>query len=655
MMPRVVIGLTLAMLVVILLAGCTPREKVLVIFQDITQASGLRSGSGMTHGLAWSDFDNDGLADLYLSNHLNKPQLLRNLGQGRFEAVNSLLPSFSDADDKHGALWADFDNDGKPDLVQLTGAGRGTGAEPKRLYRNTGKGFEEVAEAVGVDNPYGRTRMPLWFDFNNDGLLDLFQGAEARFDKREPPVLFLQQNGRFIAARQAIPFASRSPIFCMLTTLDRSPATDLICRVSGKNMTYQAFDISTHPARKLDILPTTAFEDMAIADFDNDGLMDIFMARRSPAKAVAFGRPNPRALLADIKFDKRNGKQLMGFRFTTEGALKVRIESAWPRSALGLQAIFLGETGEHPKDFNFTLPLPNKALGGPADAEPGKQLGVYIGKTGDDEWEFRLTAPSQALDRGKPAYYQIQISVEASTAITDVESIGGPVADERAPARLFMNKGAGKLVEESEDRGINQRLVAGVNAVAADFDNDMDVDIFVLASGLVGKQENLLLLNRGDGHFDVVAQAGGAGGDLTGVGDAVAYADIDNDGFLDLLIAQGGSMGRSLGLPSENGGYRLFRNVGNGNQWLAIELQGTRSNRDGIGAVVYVTAGGITQMRVQDGGQHNRAQNQARLHFGLGKHDNVDKIEILWPSGVKQTLKNIAAGKILKITEPKPD
>jgi hypothetical protein len=211
----------------------------------------------------------------------------------------------------------------------------------------------------------------------------------------------------------------------------------------------------------------------------------------------------------------------------------------------------------------------------------------------------------------------------------------------------------GKFVEESDKRGVNKRVVAGMNVVAGDFDNDGHVDLFVLASGDVGQQENLLLLNVGTGHFRTVKGAGGAAGSMAGVGDSVTVADIDGDGFLDLLVANGGSMGRSLGLPSEGGGYQLFRNVGNnGNHWLMIDLEGTRSNRDAIGAVVRVTAGGATQIRVQDGGVHHRGQNHARLHFGLAKTTKVDKVTVHWPSGAVQELRDVKADQILKVSEP---
>ena len=173
-----------------------------------------------------------------------------------------------------------------------------------------------------------------------------------------------------------------------------------------------------------------------------------------------------------------------------------------------------------------------------------------------------------------------------------------------------------------------------------------------LASSEIGKQKNLLLLNRGDGHFDVVHDAGGAGGDLSGVGDSVTTVDYDGDGFLDLLTTTGGSMGRSEGLPADNGGYHLYHNVGNDNHWIEIDLEGTVSNRDGIGAAVEVTAGGVTQTQIQDGGVHYRGQNHQRLHFGLARHTQIDKITVHWPSGTVQELTGVEANQLLLIKEP---
>ena len=148
-------------------------------------------------------------------------------------------------------------------------------------------------------------------------------------------------------------------------------------------------------------------------------------------------------------------------------------------------------------------------------------------------------------------------------------------------------------------------------------------------------------------------QAGGAAGGLYGVGDSVTTADADGDGCPDLLTASGASMGRSLGLPSDNGRYQVFRNLcATGNHWLMIDLEGTRSNRDGIGARVVVEAGGVKQTRLRDGGVHERGQNHARLHFGLGKHAKADRITVYWPSGQVQNLDSTGSNQVIRLKEP---
>jgi hypothetical protein len=127
----------------------------------------------------------------------------------------------------------------------------------------------------------------------------------------------------------------------------------------------------------------------------------------------------------------------------------------------------------------------------------------------------------------------------------------------------------------------------------------------------------------------------------------VATADFDRDGFLDLFVTNGDGISPF----AEEGPLQLFRNVGNANNWLEIDLEGVVSNRDGIGAKVVLDTGGKVQVRQQDGGMHSLSQDHARIHFGLGLHKRVDRLTIFWPSGAVQHLKDVKANQILVVRE----
>jgi hypothetical protein len=173
------------------------------------------------------------------------------------------------------------------------------------------------------------------------------------------------------------------------------------------------------------------------------------------------------------------------------------------------------------------------------------------------------------------------------------------------------------------------------------------VDIYLVCTGRVGNLANRLLENDGHGNFSEVADTGGAAGSRLGVGDSVAMADFDRDGFLDLFVTNG-----SGPLPfAAEGPHQLFHNMGNGNHWLEIDLEGTVSNRDGIGASVILEAGGVVQRRGQGGGMHRGSQNHQRMHFGLAQHTVADRLTVRWPGGIQQRLEKIQADQILHVKE----
>jgi hypothetical protein len=154
-----------------------------------------------------------------------------------------------------------------------------------------------------------------------------------------------------------------------------------------------------------------------------------------------------------------------------------------------------------------------------------------------------------------------------------------------------------------------------------------------------------LFRNTGKGKFEEVTKSLGAAFAAPRVGRGAAYADIQNDGRLDLLL-------------STNGGLvYLFRNEAHGaaaaNRSLRIKLIGTKSNRDGIGATVKLTAGGETQTQMLRSGSSYLSASELVLTFGLGPHDKAEAIEVRWPSGQVDRMSNVPAGATITVTEAK--
>jgi hypothetical protein len=157
---------------------------------------------------------------------------------------------------------------------------------------------------------------------------------------------------------------------------------------------------------------------------------------------------------------------------------------------------------------------------------------------------------------------------------------------------------------------------------------------------LSGYQRKKLFHNeRGQLFVDHAARHGV---DSTRDGRGVAIADFDNDGRLDMFVA------------NANGAPFLYRNVApRGPRWAELVLTGTKSNRAGVGAQVRVTAGGRTQLRMVDGGNGFAAQSTSRVHVGLASATTIDSVEIRWPSGLRETHEKVPVDRITRIVEGK--
>jgi hypothetical protein len=219
--------------------------------------------------------------------------------------------------------------------------------------------------------------------------------------------------------------------------------------------------------------------------------------------------------------------------------------------------------------------------------------------------------------------------------------------------RLYHNNGDGTFTDDTYGSGIGNKamLLSGVAAKFIDYDNDGWPDI-VQANGamvdnvnlyhsLISYKEPLLMFhNLGNGHFEKSSEVLGSDFLRPIAGRGLATADFMNDGREGLAVVCRGDY------------PELLRNDGNNsNHWLEVLLIGTKSNRDGIGSVLKLTAEGVVRVDQAKGGTSYMSASDPRIHFGLGKRSKIDSLVITWPSGHVDKLTNVPIDRIIAVKE----
>ena len=681
-------------------------------FQEVSNSAGIvwsRQRGDEAFTVVWTDLNNDGNQDLWVGPHgyngsaaaFPEPKIpyrYINNGDGTFSIDKSDFRRGSGGD-IHASTIVDFDNDGDRDVLSSAGGQLGAGGgQPNLFFVNNGGNLQEQAASRGLQYTIARGRASLWFDANEDGLLDVLLIGATRPDGLGNTALFQQTtDGTFFDASAQVGLNVTEPSrYAQLADLNGDGNVDLLIQ-GTYNFPLKVYDFSgsgtwqdiTNDFSNLqatladipsdtteDFFDTTAPRDSTIGDFNNDGFNDIFVVRsRTDILTSGVFQGSSNLVSADLFL---RGEPELGFEFQTEGDIAIDVRFVKTGASIDLSEVFIGASGRNPTSaefaafigtegalketpnvvnsngLNFVLsPDDSSVVGIPQDRT---QQGLYIGYDPSSQtWEIQLASPRDE---------NAQVFVDSTRAIANLNGIGFTTPEDYSVLNgvsdvlWVYNPNTGLYENRSAAAGVDNNTMAQ-SVVSGDFDNDGDLDLYLANANPSFNEPNILYDNQGDGTFLPVPQAGGAAGETVGshrldfeVGQRIAVADYDNNGFLDIFAGSTTNVTRTgttyLGAPSQ-----LFRNQGNGNNWLEIDLEGIESNREGIGTrVLLTTPDGKTQLREQNGGVHHFAQNSQRIHFGLGGNTSISSLVVEWPSGTRQEFNNLSdINRIIGITE----
>lgn len=578
-------------------------------FENVTDSKLVGAIDSESWGLSVGDLEGDYWPDIFVTNHRNRSSLFQYNRDGKF--VNNILQRDTGRswlgvryDDTHGAAWNDFDNDGDDDLVVGTNA-----AAYHFLMLSENSVFQNESEQrLGEDTS---SSYSLWFDLDRDGRSDLFQGR----DSGDLSVYFRQQAtaGIFDPSVQQ---PGCEGDWAFLTDVTGDNTSDLICAREGGFPTA-AFNIKNGIFENIasSVPRLSHIIDGIAADLNNDLRSDMIFVRGALSQSHA---TQHNARLIEIAADT-GSDELVRFTFNGGGNLTL---NSWSPPVVRDNKTVSGSTTIGGFNLNF-------------DAASNR----WTVERTSSGWEY--------------AYLQVRSSQNMSNL--RIERVS--VRDLAAAPEIFHQQSGGGWINRTTASGMRTPMDCR-SLVAADFDNDMDQDLFMACGQGTRNTPNRLFMNNGSGVFTEVNNAAGAAGvtgapfaDSAGTGESVATGDFNNDGFIDLFVLNGNN---SQPVRGRFGPSELFLNdapaSGNSNHWIALNLIGTTSASSASGARVIATAGGINQLREVGANYHRWTQNDDRVHFGLGSNQRVD-LQVMWPSGQVENFNRVAADSIYEIVE----
>ena len=557
-------------------------------------------------------------------------------------------------------------------LVALAALGGGIATLGAEAPHDLGFRFTDIAATAGVTarTVFGGARTNRYlvettgsgvavFDADGDGWIDVFLVNGATFDGVTPgqapageaPTSHLYRNrrdGTFedVTLAAGLALAGWGQGACA-GDYDNDGDEDLVVTYWGRNrlMRNRGAGVFEDVAAASAIAGTTTrwSTGCAFLDYDRDGRLDLFVARyidfdlaatplpesglcRYKGLAVACGPPGLPGAKNALYHNEGDGR----FADVSDAA---KITAAGGTYALGVSTLDFDGDGwtdlyvaddsspsvlyRNNRDGTFTDIGIGAGCAYSQDGRPQAGMGVAVGDYDRD---------------GRVDLFKTNFAGDTSTLYANVAP---GLCDDRTYAAGF---------------GRNTRWL-GWGVAFADFDLDGLLDLFLVNGHVYPeveqvkteagyRQPKVVYRNRGDGRFDDVSGRLGAPVTVPRASRGAAFADLDNDGDVDVVV------NNVHDVPEL---YRLDRTAPG--HWLILRLRGVQSNRSAIGARVTVTTGGVTQTNEVRGGGSYLAQNDLRVHFGLGSAVTVDRLQVRWPNGREETWRDVAADRIVTLSE----
>jgi hypothetical protein len=495
-----------------------------------------------------------------------------------------------------GVAFIDYDNDGWPDIFLVNGSdwpGHAQKHTTPKLYHNNHDGtFTDVTHKAGLDVEMYGMGVAVG-DYDNDGYDDLFVTTFG-----QSRLFHNNGNGTFTDVTQKAGLSGPHELSTSAAWVDYdkdgkldlvvgnyvqwSPETDLYCTLDGKSKSYCTPESYKGTAARL-------WHNRGDGTFED------------ATQKAGLGDPTSKTMgIAVLDYDN----------------------DGWP------DLLFSNDT------------QPNKLYRNNGNGT-FTEKGVIAGVAFSEDGVARAGMGVDAADYDHSGYPSLLITNFSNQMLS-----------------LYHNEGKGLFVDEAPQSEIGRAslLTLGFGCFFFDYDLDGWPDIFI-ANGHIDPeiqkvQANVkyampphLFHNVSKGKFEEVTKQMGQAFGTPRVGRGAAYADIFNDGRLDLLLSTNGGPAYLFRNEAQNGSAA--------NRSLRVKLVGSKSNRDGIDAVVRVTAGGETQTQMLRSGSSYLSSSELVLTFGLAQHDKADSIEIRWPSGQVDHLSNVTAAQTITVTESK--